>query len=360
LAHKGGGQAETLPERLPQMSRHRRTGRAARLPGYACGPWSARLSPARESAPSGEPRGRRGGDAGRSEGHPVRGWRGVEHAPPHSTRQRADCPCGSGLTSDHGAPLPETKQMPAVATPAGALSRHAVDGPAIKGPKAHTLVRRLPGRLVQATQAGRGGKVRALQRLGPHACAAKVVAGKRVTANPGTRTPGVAGVLWETPAQQAQAVGPRRHHGSRPHALRRVASATSGGPGQRPRSRPWRHARALQALSVLALEPLAAPPAAPHSSGCRLARSTAAAMEPGPLVLALRHSAPWRLAGDIRSCCESFAHDWLRAHIPMAHAILRQWFNAGLMDQQGLSPTAAGVPPGGVASPVSRPLALHG
>ena len=28
LAHKGCGQVETLPYRLPQMSRHRRTGRA--------------------------------------------------------------------------------------------------------------------------------------------------------------------------------------------------------------------------------------------------------------------------------------------------------------------------------------------
>jgi len=28
LAQKGGGQVETFPHRLPQMSRHRRTGRA--------------------------------------------------------------------------------------------------------------------------------------------------------------------------------------------------------------------------------------------------------------------------------------------------------------------------------------------
>jgi RNA-directed DNA polymerase len=100
-----------------------------------------------------------------------------------------------------------------VATPAGAVSRHDGVGQAIHGPKAHTMVRRLQGRLVQATQAGRWGKVRALQRLLPHAVSAKVVAVKRVTEHPGKRTPGVDGVLWETPEKQAQAVGPLRQPG---------------------------------------------------------------------------------------------------------------------------------------------------
>ena len=33
LAQKGGGQVETLPHRLPQMTRHRRTGRAYLIHG---------------------------------------------------------------------------------------------------------------------------------------------------------------------------------------------------------------------------------------------------------------------------------------------------------------------------------------
>jgi hypothetical protein len=213
LAHKGGGQAETLPYRLPPMSRHRRTGRASLLQWYACGTWEARRAPARAREPSGEPMGRRVGDAGRSAGHPGMGWRGVARAQPHSTRKRADFPCGSCSTRDHGAPLQETKQRTAGATPAGAVSRNAVAWQASNGPKAHTLGRRLQGRSVQATQAGRWGTVRALQRRLPHAFSAKVVAVKRGTEQQGKRTPGVAGVLWETPEQQAQAVGPLRQQG---------------------------------------------------------------------------------------------------------------------------------------------------
>jgi RNA-directed DNA polymerase len=116
----------------------------------------------------------------------------------------------------------------------------------------------------------------------------------------------------------------------------------------------------MPALSLLALDPIAATQADPHAYGCRLERSTADASEQCPLVVALRHSAPWILEGDSRSGFESFAHDGLVAPIPMEQAILRQWFQAGCMDQHGLYPTAAGVPPGGVASPVIMHLALHG
>ena len=64
----------------------------------------------------------------------------------------------------------------ALATPAigtdvsapGAASRDAVDWQAINGSNAHRVVRRLQARIVQATPAGRGGKVHALQRLLPH------------------------------------------------------------------------------------------------------------------------------------------------------------------------------------------------
>jgi len=54
--------------------------------------------------------------------------------------------------------------MTAVAT-AGAASRETVDWHAIDWQRAHQNVRRLQARIVKATQAGRWGKVKALQRL---------------------------------------------------------------------------------------------------------------------------------------------------------------------------------------------------
>jgi len=183
--------------------------------------------------------------------------------------------------------------MTAVATPAGAVSRKAVDWHAINWPKAHTLVRRLQARIVKATQAGRWGKVQALQRLLTHAFSAKVVAVKRVTENHGKRTPGVDGVLWETPEKKAQAVSTLRQHGYRTQPLRRVYIAKSGGRGTRPLSIPCMKDRAMQALYLLALDPIAETLADPNSYGFRLERSTADAIDQCHRVLAQRWSAQW-------------------------------------------------------------------
>ena len=78
------------------------------------------------------------------------------------------------------------------ATPlAGAAPHHPTDWHAINWPKVYQNVRRLQARIVQAVRAGRWGKVKALQRLLTHSFVAKALAVKRVTSNPGRRTPGV-------------------------------------------------------------------------------------------------------------------------------------------------------------------------
>ena len=250
--------------------------------------------------------------------------------------------------------------MTAVATPAGAVSRNEVDWHAINWQKAHTIVRRLQARIVKATQVSRWGKVRALQRLLTHSFSAKVVAVKRVTENQGKRTPGVDGVIWETPEKKAQAVSTLRQHGYRTQPLRRVYIAKSGGRGTRPLSIPCMTDRAMQALYLLALDPVAETLADLNSYGFRLERSTADAINQCHRVLSQRSSAQWILEGDIRSCFDSFSHDWLLAHIPMDQAIFRKWLNAGFMDKHVFYPTEAGVPQGGVASPVIMNLALNG
>ncbi len=74
--------------------------------------------------------------------------------------------------------------MIAVATPAGAISHNTVEWHAMHWQKAHSIVRRLQARIVKATQAGRWGKVQALQHLLTHSFSAKVIAVKRVTERP--------------------------------------------------------------------------------------------------------------------------------------------------------------------------------
>jgi len=87
----------------------------------------------------------------------------------------------------------------AVDLTAGAVSHETEDWHTIEWTRAHRIVRRLQARIVQATQAGRWNKVKALQHLLTHSYSGKVVAVRRVTENHGKNTPGVDRVLWFTP-----------------------------------------------------------------------------------------------------------------------------------------------------------------
>ena len=98
-----------------------------------------------------------------------------------------------------------TKQMTTAKT-VGAVSSEAAEWYAIDWQAIHQNVRRLQVRIVQATKAGRWGKVKALQRLLTCSYSGKVLAVRRVTENSGKKTPGVDREIWGTPEKKTQAV----------------------------------------------------------------------------------------------------------------------------------------------------------
>jgi RNA-directed DNA polymerase len=245
------------------------------------------------------------------------------------------------------------------ASGAGAASHDIREWHAIDWRRAHQTVRRLQVRIVKAIQDGRWGKVRALQRLLTHSFSAKALAVRRVTENQGKWTPGVDRVTWRTPEQKATALGTFRQRGYRPQPLRRVYVAKSNGK-RRGLGIPTMRDRAMQALYLLALDPLAETRADRNSYGFRTHRAPADASEQCFTALAKKASPQWVLEGDIRACFDEFSHDWLIAHIPMDTAILRKWLKAGYIEGKVLHPTAAGTPQGGICSPVIANLALDG
>src|SRR5580693_1531220 len=119
-------------------------------------------------------------------------------------------------------------------------------------PQCERNVRRLQARIVKATQAGRWGKVQALQRLLTHSFSGKALAVKRVTDNKGRRTSGVDGEIWLTPESRYKAIGRLRRRGYQPLPLRRVYIPKSNGK-MRPLGIPAMRDRAMQALHLLAL-----------------------------------------------------------------------------------------------------------
>jgi RNA-directed DNA polymerase len=220
-------------------------------------------------------------------------------------------------------------------------------------------VRRLQQRIVKAVQQGKWRKVQALQHLLTRSRSAKVLAVLRVTENDGKHTPGVDGVTWTTPAEKREAVDQLRQRGYRPQPLRRVYIPKKNGK-LRPLGIPTLRDRAMQALYLLALEPVAETTGDPHSYGFRPGRSCADALEQVHKALAGKGKAQWVLEGDIQACFDRIDHDWLLDHIPLEKSILRKWLQAGYLEQADWYPTEAGTPQGGIISPVLANLALDG
>jgi RNA-directed DNA polymerase len=106
--------------------------------------------------------------------------------------------------------------------PTGALSTPANAWHTIDWYTVHRTVRRRQARLVKAVQAGRWGKVHALQHLLTHSFSGKAIAVKRVTSNDGKRTSGVDGVIWDTPEKKACALLKLRQRGYQAQPLRRI------------------------------------------------------------------------------------------------------------------------------------------
>ena len=242
---------------------------------------------------------------------------------------------------------------------AGAASHSEVNWRTINWSAVHRNVRRLQARIVKATQEGRWGKVNALQRLLTHSFSGKALAVRRVTENQGKKTAGVDKVIWDTPDKKAQAIRMLKQRGYHPHPLRRVYIPKSNG-RMRPLGIPAMSCRAMQALYLLALNPIAETTGDRNSYGFRPERSTADAIEQCFNVLSHSYSAQWVFEGDIKACFDGISHQWLEAHIPMEKAILHKWLKAGYIDKHIFHQTEEGTPQGGPISPVLANLTLDG
>ena len=112
---------------------------------------------------------------------------------------------------------------------AGAAPDRTPDWHSIDWRKVWRTVRRLQARIVKAVAEGRWNKVKALVYLLTHSFSGRALAILRVVSNSGAKTPGVDGVLWNTPEAKSAAFSTLRRHGYQPQPLRRVYIPKSNG-----------------------------------------------------------------------------------------------------------------------------------
>lgn len=230
---------------------------------------------------------------------------------------------------------------------------------AINWKKCERRVRKLQARIVKAQKERRWDRVKALQHLLVTSFEAKALAVKRVTSNKGKRTAGVDKVRWTTPASKLKAIKSLKRRGYRPKPLKRVFIEKSNGK-KRPLGIPTMQDRAMQALYLMALEPVTETMADGNSYGFRKKRSTADAMDALHRLLSRKCSPQWILEGDIKGCFDHISHEWLADNVQIDKTILGKWLKAGVVFNKILTPTREGTPQGGIISPALANATLDG
>ena len=188
---------------------------------------------------------------------------------------------------------------------------------------------------------------------------AKVLAVRKITGNQGKRTSGVDCELWDTPEKKWNAICRMNQKGYRASPLRRVYIPKSNGK-ERPLGIPTMLDRAMQALYLLALEPISECHGDLNSYGFRKNRSTHDARQQLFVCLSRKASAQWILDADITGFFDNINHEWLLNHVQMDKRILKQWLKSGVVDKGQLLRTEMGTPQGGIISPTLANITLDG
>lgn len=192
---------------------------------------------------------------------------------------------------------------------------------------------------------------------------ARALAVRTITTNKGKDTPGIDGIIWDTPRAKFAAipqllVDPNSYQCKK---VKRVYVPKAKG-GLRPLGIPCMLDRRLQSLWKLALEPCREYNRDRHSYGFRKGRSTKDAQTMQHQLFGSKYRPMWRMDADIKGFFDNISHKWQLTHIPIDKRIQKSWQEASALDmvKQEEIAIVAGVPQGGPISPTIANMVLDG
>jgi RNA-directed DNA polymerase len=123
--------------------------------------------------------------------------------------------------------------------------------------------------------------------------------------------------------------------------------------------------RALQALVLLAFDPIIEEKSDPFSYGARKFRSPHDAINRLRSILNKPNSPKFVLDVDIEKCFDNLSHEFIESEIePILCTVgknyIKKWLKAGIVDAGVITYPTKGVPQGGVISPALCNMSLNG
>lgn len=243
------------------------------------------------------------------------------------------------------------------------VTQRTTDWNSVNWKNAYRVVRRLRQRIFKATKDGSLKKVRSLQKLLLRSYSNILLSVRRVTQlNTGSKTAGVDRLLVKTPLTRGLLVDIlTKFIPWKPLPVKRVYIRKPNGK-QRPLGIPCIIDRCLQAIVKNALEPYWEAQFERTSYGFRPGRSCHDAIERIHSLAKGNSTKTWVVDADIEGCFDNIAHKPLVEAVGNfpARKLIQQWLNAGYVDKGVFHHTNAGVPQGGIISPLLANIALHG